>query len=215
MKKLSGIYLVIDPQKDWSVLFSKLQAALEGGIAIVQVWNHWPKATPNELKLEFTRHIHKLCRVFQVPVLMHEDWQLALGAQLDGVHFDQLPPDFELVFKQFEDKYLGLTVSNDLKQIVWASGQALSYISFCALFPSNSVSSCEIVKPESIKKASAISSIPIFLSGGIRPENMAQLKGLPFNGLAVISGILDVPNPEEAVEAYLKGLKELKIELSS
>jgi thiamine-phosphate pyrophosphorylase len=214
MKKLSGIYLVIDPQKDWADLFSKLQAALDGGISIVQVWNHWPSNIQGELKLEFARHILSLCQPFDVPVLMHDDWQLALKANLDGVHFDHLAPDFELVLEQFEDKYLGLTVSNDLEQITWATKHALSYISFCALFPSSSVSSCEIVDPENIKKARAVSTIPIFLSGGIRPENIARLKDLSFNGIAIISGILDSPEPQKAVEAYLKCLKELKIDLS-
>ena len=206
MKPLKGVYLVIDPKQEWGVLLDKLHSALRGGIDVVQIWNHWQPGLERHLKLAFVGEVKALAGPFGVPVLMHDDWELAIDANLQGVHFDQVPDGFDLVKEALTGKYIGLTVGNDLKLIAWAEEQSLSYISFCAVFPTPSVGSCEIVDQANIRKARAITRLPIFLSGGIRPENLVRLKQLSFDGVAIISGVLSADNPEEAVKQYLEKL---------
>ncbi len=211
MKWLKGIYLVIDPNQEWEVLLGKLHAALKGGVNIVQIWNHWQPHLGRHSKLKFISEVKALADPFGVPVLMHDDWELALDAGLQGVHFDEVPDKFHLVKKALPTRFIGLTVGNDLELIAWAEEQALSYISFCAVFPSSSVSSCELIDQENISLARKITRLPIFLSGGIQTGNLARLKHLSFDGIAVISGILSAANPEEAVRQYWKKLKALEI----
>ncbi len=211
MKKLKGVYLVIDPKQNWDALMQKLHAALKGGINIIQIWNHWQEGILQDEKIGFVRKVKNLAEKFHVPVLMHEDYEMAIEAELDGVHFDQLPESFDHMREQVAPKYIGLTVGNDLDMITYAAKQSVSYISFCAIFPSPSVSDCEIVDQQNIKKAREITDIPIFLSGGIRTENINRLSHLEFDGIAVISGILNAADPERAVKDYLEQLKLIAI----
>lgn len=213
MKPLDGVYLVIDPKQEWNSLLDKLHSALRGGINIVQIWNHWQPDLQQHSKLQFVKEVKALAGQFGVPVLMHDDWELAQDADLEGVHFDQVPDRFDLIKDALATRHIGLTVGNDLNLIAWAEEQSLSYISFCAVFPSPSVSSCEIVDQENIRKARKITRLPIFLSGGIRPENLVRLKHLSFDGIAIISGVLSAESPEEAVKQYLEKLKEFEIAL--
>lgn len=208
MKKLAGLYLVIDPSQEQESLLNKLQAALKGGIDIVQIWDHWPKDQSKEAKLEFIKRAKALTKDFQVPLLMNQDWSLALETRLDGIHFDQLPNDFPTIQPKLKDQYIGLTVTNNMEAVQMAEQNSLSYISFCSVFPSPSVDSCDIVQPDSIRKAKEISNMPIFLSGGINQENLGQLKALPFNGIAVISGILNEADPEAAAKKYKEKLQD-------
>ncbi len=210
MKTLQGVYLVIDPAQSWDKLLPKLQAALEGGINIVQVWNHWHEEIETTQKLAFIAQVKALADSYGVPVLMHDDWQLAQQAAMVGVHFDRLPDQFEAIQQTAKLQHIGVTVGNDLSLIRWAASHKLSYISFCAIFPSPSVATCEIVKQEHIKQARKIVDCPIFLSGGITTENLEQLKGLPFDGIAVISGILNADNPKQAVIDYIEKIEGLK-----
>jgi len=207
MKKLAGLYLVIDPSQEHEILLKKLKAALKGGVDIVQIWDHWPQNQPKEAKLKFIKRAKELVMDFQVPMLMNQDWHLALESGLDGVHFDRLPADFPTIQSKLKDQYIGLTVTNDMEAVLMAEQNSLSYISFCSVFPSPSVDSCDIVQPESIRKATKISNMPIFLSGGINQENLEQLKALPFNGIAVISGILNEADPEAAAKKYKEKLQ--------
>lgn len=208
MKKLAGLYLVIDPNQEQESLMNKLQAALKGGVDIVQIWDHWPKDQSREAKLEFIKRAKEMTKDFQVPLLMNQDWRLALETGLDGVHFDRLPDDFQNIQAKLKGKYIGLTVTNNMEAVQLAEQNSLSYISFCSVFPSPSVQSCDIVQPDSIRKAKEISTMPIFLSGGINQENFGQLKELPFNGIAVISGILNEADPEAAAKKYKAKLQD-------
>lgn len=202
LNKLKGIYLVLDPTRNWDELMQKLELALQGGLNVVQIWNHWEEPLAHAKKLEFLEKIKVVCAPFHIPILMHDDWRMALEASLDGVHFDQIPVDFKRIQEVLTGKILGLTVGNDLGKIKWADQNGLQYISFCSVFPSTSVDTCEIVRQETIKEARTITELPIFLSGGIKVEKLKKLKELKFDGLAIISGILDAPDPAIAVKNY-------------
>ena len=210
MNDLQGVYLVIDPMQPQEVLIQKLHAALKGGVRIVQIWDHWNDEIEYQEKLDFIAEIRSLTHQFEVPLLMHEDWQLAMEAGMDGVHFDHIPHAFSHVKNTLSEKIIGITVGNDIALISWAEQQQLSYISFCAMFPSPSVSSCEIVDPQTVIKAREQTQLPIFLSGGIRPDNIKELSKLPFIGIAVISGILSSEDPETATMRYTEELTKLK-----
>ncbi|MEP2771906.1 MAG: thiamine phosphate synthase [Fulvivirga sp.] len=206
MKQLAGIYLVIDPKQPWESLLQKLQMALEGGINILQVWNHWPEKVSEDQKLEFIKRVKSLTDAYEVPVIMHDDWQLAQRANMDGVHFDDPPEQLSMI----DLLYIGITVGNDLERIQWAAANEVSYISFCAIFPSPSVAACDIVDQNKIKQARKIIKCPIFLSGGLTDNNLDQLRDLPFDGIAVISGILNAESPKQAVKDYIEKLNEIK-----
>lgn len=206
MKKLEGLYLVLDPSQEEEKLMNLLQEALKGGVSIIQIWDHWSKDITENQKIKFAKQIKSIACQWEVPVLVNEDWKLALDADLDGIHWDKIPTDWEDIYSKTSQKIHGLTVSNDLNLVEWATRQNLSYISFCAVFPSSSVDTCEIVQPETILQTQQITHLPIFLSGGIKPENLNLLKNYTIAGVAVISGILNASNPEEAALQYLQKL---------
>ena len=209
MKKLQGIYLVMDPKGAKEILLQKLKAALEGGISILQVWNHWHGDVTQHEKKTFIEEVKLRCDQFDVPVLMHDDWKLALESNLSGVHFDEAPNDFDEVKKALESMHIGLTVGNDLEKIAWAEKHQLSYSSFCAMFPSSSVDTCEIVDAKTVLEAQKITTLPIFLSGGITAQNLKKLSAISFSGVAIISGILNSADPKRSTIEYQEELKNL------
>ncbi|MCP9236485.1 thiamine phosphate synthase [Lewinella sp. JB7] len=200
----------MDPKRNRPRLLQQLEQALRGGLGLVQVWNHWTEGVPRMEKLNFLGEVKAICTSFGVPVLMHEDWELAHEADLQGVHFDVIPGDFVHIREVLSGSIIGVTVSNDRETIKKAEELGVDYFSFCAIFPSPSAVNCEIVQPANIRAARAITDMSIFLSGGIHPDNLFRLSGLDFDGVAVISGILDVADPAEAVKAYRAALHKLK-----
>lgn len=197
-QNLNGVYLVVDPTMDQSVLLDKVEEALEGGVNILQIWNRWTNGMQEGDKQQLASYIREMAQSYDVPVLMNEDWQMLQKTGLDGVHFEAVPEDFDQIKEAVGGDFIaGITCSNDLEVVEWAEENGLDYVSFCAMFPSPSVGSCEIVKPETVQKARKITDMPLFLSGGITPEKVADLDGLEFNGVAVISGILKDDNPQE------------------
>lgn len=207
-----GVYLVLNPSMDKPTLLRKLKEALEGGVRVLQVWNNWPDSFSLSAKQGLVQAILHVTSAYKVPLLINEEWELLKDTELDGVHFDKIPENYEAIRSEIKRDFIcGITCSNDLKVIRWAEQNQLDYISFCAMFPSRSVDSCEIVSPETVRKAREITQIPFFLSGGITAENIAALKELDFAGVAVISGILNAASPKESTSAYTYALNNLKI----
>lgn len=206
-----GLFLVLDPSIPKTTLLEKLKKALEGGVSLLQIWNNWPDSFQDAEKWELIKAITTIASDFDAPVLINEEWELLKGTALSGVHFDQIPENYETIKATIGRGFIaGITCSNDLKIVDWAERHQLDYVSFCALFPSKSAGECEIVAPDTIKKARTMTQLPLFVSGGITAENLLVLKDLDFAGVAVISGILNNDSPKEAALAYMKTINQLK-----
>ncbi len=208
-RKISpGVYLVIDPAQDERVLIDKLALVLQEKIVAVQLWDNF---SPQRDPLKLIRDITKRCHQKHVPVLINNRWEWLRSTALDGVHFDRIPRDFGHIKQAINREFVsGLTCNNDLSTVQWADENGFDYLSFCSVFPSTTSNSCELVRFETIQKAESLTSMPVFLAGGIKPENMPELASLSFDGVAVISGIMNADKPDQAIQAYSKQLKANK-----
>ncbi|SFF76136.1 MULTISPECIES: thiamine phosphate synthase [Salegentibacter] len=206
-----GVYLVVDPQMQKTVLINKLkQIMAKSEIAAVQIWDNFKNA---ENKISLINEICKVCENYKVPVLLNNNWDLLNQTEASGIHFDKIPNNFKEIKNNIPPKaLLGLTCNNNLETVKWADRNNMDYISFCSIFPSSTANSCDLVDFEIIKKAREITEMPIFLAGGIKPSNMHLLKELDFEGVAVISGIMSAENPSISAENYNSEFKKIKNE---
>lgn len=205
-----GLYLVVDPAGDTGLMLDKLKQALQGGVEVVQIWNHWPEHFSQADKRKVTGNVIRETREYDVPVLINNEWRMVKDSGIDGVHFDAIPEDIQGIRQETGRPFItGVTCSTDLQVVRKAAELGFDYISFCAMFPSSSVDTCDIVPPETVRKAREITGMPIFLSGGINTQNLERLSGLDFNGLAIISGIMSAESPAEAAAKYKEGMNAL------
>jgi thiamine-phosphate pyrophosphorylase len=201
-----GVYLVVDPAMDRSLLLSQLAPALKAGIEAVQIWSNW---LPGADKASCITAVSGLCRTYGVPLLIDNDWEMLISSpDLDGVHFDMIPEKFSEIQSKVARPFIaGITCSGDLDVVRWAKEYQLDYVSFCAMYPSPSAGSCDIVMPATVKEARGLTDIPLFVSGGITPENIPSLRKLTsFNGVAVISGVMSADDPYSKVKLYQNAL---------
>lgn len=201
-----GLYLVVDPALGLEGLLPTIEGAIQGGVDVLQIWNNW---SHRQDKLQVVATICALAHSHDVPVLINEAWELMLCTPLDGVHFDALPADLTAIRQKVGRPFLcGLTCGNDLSRVHWAEKNGLTYISFCSLYPSPSAGVCEIVRKETVREARRLTSLPIFLAGGITLENVDELHATGMNGIALISAILKADDPRQATKAFKNKLKE-------
>lgn len=201
----SGIYWVIDPATDRRKLASALRAALSDTVSAVQIWDNFENI---ENPIQWAGEIAAICHQHQVPVLINNRWEFLLTLALDGVHFDEIPDNYSTIKTQIGRPFMsGLTITNELQKLQWAEENQLDYISFCSVFPSTTSNSCEPVKFDSIRAARNLYTGKIFLAGGIRPGNLEQLATLDFDGIAMVSGIMQAADPAAAIQEYVKAFQ--------
>ena len=183
-----GVYLVADGSMDPIILLVKLEQALQGGISTIQLYNI---KDDTDSTISTINRVCELAHSFDVPVLINNNWYLIDRTLLDGVHFDKIPDDYAFIEKSIQKDFSkGITCTNDLGVIEWADKNGFDYVSFCSMFPSPSVDTCDIVSFDTVKKARSITNMPIFLAGGLNIENLQKLTALSFDGIAVISAIM-------------------------
>ncbi len=213
MKIKGGLYFVVDINSAEKFGVEKLceivESAIEGGVDVIQIWAEKTKWKENFEKLfDVATKIIEISHKYNVPVLVANDIELCVRLNADGVHLDSYEiPDksgFEIKKIIGEDKIVGVTCGNDIRKIEWAKENGVDYISFCSIFPSSSVDSCEIVPLEMIKKAKEILGfeIPVFASGGITLENVDDVLNAGADGVAVVSALLKAENPEKESKKF-------------
>jgi len=128
---------------------------------------------------------------------------LAKRIDANGVHFDEFHTSANDARKMIgPDAVVGYTCGNNRDMVRKAESLGADYISFCAVFPSPSADSCEIVPLESIRQAKQIISTAVFASGGITLENAHLVMEAGADGLAIASSILSAEDPETKALAF-------------
>ncbi|MFC1561480.1 thiamine phosphate synthase [candidate division KSB1 bacterium] len=207
IKISGGLYLVIDPSPGAEEVLPRVEAALQGGASTLQIWNNWNKDQDSR---SFIDKVCMLAQKYTIPVLINEDYDLLKETGLHGIHFDEprMTPG-EVRALTGRPILYGLTCGNDMQRIRWAVDENADYISFCAMYPSLSVSSCDIVSLESVRQARTMCDFPIFASGGITPENAVPVLENGADGIAVISGILKSEDPKASAQRYVQVIESV------
>lgn len=199
-QRLKGLYLVADLSMPEEKLLDAFSKAVKGGVQIVQIWNAAGNLPENTLRVG--KKIYSKVSEAGIPLIVNNDMELAKRLGASGVHFDlQTSADDARKFLG-TNAIVGYTCGNDQALVRKAENLGADYISFCAVFPSPSVQSCEVVPLESIRKAKEIVSIPVFASGGITLENAHLVLEAGADGLAIASSILRAEDPETEARAF-------------
>lgn len=197
---MGRLYLVIDPMPGIKKILPGVKAALEGGVEIIQIWNHWSE---NQSKEELIFSICALAHAHHVPVIIHEHWQWLNTLPIDGVHFDTIPDNFDDIKRSINRPFLiGITCGNEEGKIQWAIENKLDYISFCSMYPSSTSTSCELVRPEIVKEICDKNVIQVYVAGGITIDSTPHMMQLGVDGVAVVSGIMGATDPKQATELF-------------
>ncbi|MGD0423625.1 MAG: thiamine phosphate synthase [Candidatus Bathyarchaeia archaeon] len=200
-KKLSGLYLVADLSLPEEKLISAVENAVRGGVQIVQIWNATRAREQSTVRI--CDRISIVVGKGYVPLIVHNDLNLAKKIDASGVHFDEFHTPAQDARKVLGlDAIVGYTCGNNQDMVRKAESLGADYLSFCAVFPSPSVYSCEIVPLESVRQAKRTVSTPVFASGGITLENAHLVMEAGADGLAIASSILSAEDPEAKSRAF-------------
>lgn len=202
--EMKSIYLITRLNSDDAKLIDNLERLLKyDEIYALQLYDF------NGEPSEHISKVKEICAKNNVPLFIGDDWKTALELEFDGVHYEEIPGNILEIKQKNKNLKIGITTGNDMEKIKAAEKIGADYISFCSIFPSKTANSCEFVNLDSVQKSKNHFSGKIFLAGGITPENIHQLSGLPYDGIAVVSGIFSADDPEKSLIQYLEKIKIL------
>lgn len=183
MNPISGLYAISSPS---DALFSDVEAALKGGIDVLQ---YRDKVSKRDLRVSHARALRDLCGHYGVTFIINDDIELALTVDADGVHLGKDDGDIEAARKRLENKILGVSCYNRLDLALKAQQSGVDYVAFGRFFPSVTKPNAVQANIELLYEAKQKLDIPIVAIGGITTENAGQLIEAGADAIAVIHGL--------------------------
>ena len=187
--KIRGLYAVTPDEANTDVLLAKVEAALQGGINILQYRN---KRADHKLQTQQARAILPLCRHYGVPLIINDSIKLCLTLDADGVHLGG--DDGNLVEARTRlgpNKLLGASCYNRLELALAAEQAGADYAAFGACFASGTKPGAPVAPLQLFAQAKQVISIPVVAIGGISLENAKQAITAGADAIAVVGALFN------------------------
>ena len=146
--------------------------------------------------------IKKICKKYNVKLIINDDPNLAKKIDADGCHLGQNDMVIQEARKILKKKIIGITCHNSKKLIRYAVKDGANYIAIGAFFKSKTKKVNFIAKPSLISWAKRYTKLPIVIIGGITKKNFKNLLLHKPNFLAISGGIWD-KKPSKAIKEFL------------
>ena len=202
-----SLYLVTNSTDKRNQEFLNIvEDSLKGGVSVVQV-------REKELDLipfyEKAKAVKEITDKFDVPLIINDRLSIAIALGADGAHVGQDDIDGAVARDILgPDRILGISAST-VEEAVKAEEDGADYIGCGAVFPTSTKDDADSVDIEEFKKIKKAVSIPVVAIGGIKENNVKELKGSNADGIAEVSAIMDSDNPEKTSENLLNEFKNL------
>ena len=184
---IKGVYAVTPDIADTDLLIKKVEAALQGGVNVMQYRN---KQANHKLQTQQARAILHLCRQYNVPLIINDSVKLCLTLDADGVHLGADDGNLaEVRTRLGESKILGASCYNRFDLAIAAQNQGANYVAFGACFVSNTKPNAPVADIRLFSQARAELSVPSVAIGGINLQNANQVIQAGADAIAVIQAI--------------------------
>ncbi|MHC6223847.1 thiamine phosphate synthase [Pseudomonas sp. X10] len=192
--KLRGLYAITDSQLLAGRFLSYVEAALEGGVCLLQ---YRDKSGDEARRLREAEALKTLCERYGTRLIINDDAELAARLGV-GVHLGQtdgpLTPARALLGR---DAIIGSTCHAQVELAEQAAREGASYVAFGRFFNSVTKPGAPAANPELLVEARARVKLPIAVIGGITLDNAAPLVAHGADLLAVIHGLFGADSTQE------------------
>ena len=201
------LYAVTD--RHWTgrlSLYSQVEQALQGGVTMVQLREKGLSET--EITAQ-AKELLKLCRSYNVPLIINDNADIALKVGADGVHVGiEDAPVADIRKKAGRDFIIGATAKT-IEQAKAAEAAGADYLGVGAVFPSPTKQNAIRITTAQLKEICTSVSIPAVAIGGIGLQNMNELAGGGMKGVAVVSAVFGAEDIKTAAEKLKEKAQEL------
>lgn len=200
------LYLVTDrSQTGGRDLLWVLERALEGGVRAVQLRE---KDLGGRDLFVLARRIKALCERNRASLFVNDRIDVALGVDADGVQLGSASMPVEAARELLGERKLIGVSTHSLNEARAAEQAGADFILFGPVYftPSKAVYGiAQGIAP--LKEVVEKNSLPVYAIGGVKAENIAEVKAAGVRGVALISAVLSAADPLAAAREILAVLK--------
>ena len=184
-----------------------VEGALEGGATIVQFRDKGTYAS--EEREAAIRRLLECCHRHGAPLIVNDDPQLARRTSADGVHVGRDDPSPRIARTMLGPRaVVGVTVYGKPGEEEAARQAGVDYVAVGPFFPSPTKPDEPEMPLHLLDAVVHRSRLPVFAIGGINVERARFLAARGVAGIAVVSAIMDAPDPRAATQDLRRAFEE-------
>ena len=174
-----------------------LPAVLRGGVDVVQLRE---KDLNDEIRIADAALMVPICREFDVPFIMNDSPELALEVGADGVHVGQEDVSVSRCRELLgPEAIVGLSTHSSI-EFDEALNQSATYFSAGPIIATPTKPGRAGTGVNYVVTSQARSDRPVFVTGGVNAENIAELVGAGLRHFVVVRALTESNHPEQAAK---------------
>lgn len=196
---LRGLYLITPDEDDRDRLIARVAAVLPARPTLLQYRNKRADATRRR---DEARALKALCDAADVPLIVNDDWRLAIDIGAAGAHLGEDDGDLSEARRAGTDLLLGASCYDSLDRASAAKAAGASYVAFGAFFPTSTKTTTRRADPRVLAAAAAL-ALPRVAIGGLSPDNAGPIIAAGAEMVAVVGAVFDAPDPLAAAHRFV------------
>lgn len=200
------LYLVTDRfQTRGRDLLSVLEQALDGGVKAIQLRE---KDLGGRELFALAEKARKLCARYNALLLINDRVDVALAIDAAGVQLGKASLPIGAARSLLgPEKLIGASV-HSLQEAHYTESSGADFLLFGPVY--FTPSKAAFGAPQglaALKKVVENSAVPVYAIGGIKPENINEVRSVGVHGIAVISALVSADDPRRMAEVIASALR--------
>ena len=203
--KLRGLYAITDSQLLAGKLLPFVEAALKGGVKLLQ---YRDKSIDEARRLREAEALRECCTRYGAALIINDDAELAARLGV-GLHLGQSDGSLSVARALLgRHAIIGGTCHAQLELAETAAKEGASYVAFGRFFNSTTKPGAPAANVELLQAAKARINLPIVAIGGVTLDNAPALIAQGASMLAVVHGLFGTDSADE-VERRARAFSDL------
>ncbi|WP_204106372.1 MULTISPECIES: thiamine phosphate synthase [Spirulina sp. CCY15215] len=199
----SLLYLVTSPSQE---LFAVVEAALQGGLTLVQ---YRDKSADDTVRLAQAQKLCDLCHRYRALFIVNDRVDIALAVEADGVHLGQQDVPIELARQLLgSHRLIGRSTTNR-GEMDKAIAEGADYIGAGPVYETPTKPGKAAAGFEYLRYVAANCPIPWFAIGGINEQNISEVIEGGVKRVAIVRAIMQAEQPTLTTQYFLTQLKTM------
>jgi len=191
---------------------TSVEDSLRGGATILQLRE---KGLEEKAFIEEAKQVSVLCRKYKVPLIINDNYRVALESGADGVHVGAEDTAVSEIRSLAGENFIIGATAKTAEQARTAQESGADYLGVGAVFPSPTKKNAVRITQEQFQEIKRSVTIPCVAIGGITRENIITLGNLNADGFALISAVFAQNSIENATKNLKAVIQKMKAENNS